>query len=92
MADDRKSEAALTVANAELATVREAMRELNRMVDSLERGERQKLVLTRRNRMRAVLISIERFAELEAAAEAGTLHPISDTPEVRPDSGGLEAA
>lgn len=59
----------LTVANEELATVREAMRELNRMIDALERGEREKLVLTQRNRMRAVVVSIDRYAELEAAAE-----------------------
>jgi exonuclease VII small subunit len=30
---------ALRVANDELSTVREAMRELNRLVDALERGE-----------------------------------------------------
>jgi PHD/YefM family antitoxin component YafN of YafNO toxin-antitoxin module len=58
-------DAAVRVANAELTTVREAMRELNRLVDELERGELEKVVLTQRNRMRAVLVSLERFSEME---------------------------
>jgi PHD/YefM family antitoxin component YafN of YafNO toxin-antitoxin module len=41
------------------------MRELNRMVDALDRGELEKVVLTQRNQMRAVVVSVERFAELE---------------------------
>jgi PHD/YefM family antitoxin component YafN of YafNO toxin-antitoxin module len=56
------------VVNDELSTVREAMRELNRLVDALERGELEKVVLTRRNRMRAVVVSLERFSELERRA------------------------
>jgi prevent-host-death family protein len=59
---------AVRVANAELTTVREAMRELNRLVDALERGELEKVVLTQRNRMRAVVVSLERFSELERQA------------------------
>lgn len=70
------SAAAVRVANDELATIREAMRELNRMVDALERGELDKVVLTQHNRMRAVLVSFDRFAELERHASAGTLPPI----------------
>jgi hypothetical protein len=67
--DDRPdTDPALRVANAELTTVREAMRELNRLVEALERGELEKVVLTQRNRMRAVVVSLERFAELEADA------------------------
>ena len=53
------------VSNAELASVRDAMRELNRMIDALEQGELDKIVLTRRNRMRAVVITLERYTELE---------------------------
>ena len=64
------SSAVLRVANSELATVREAMRELNRMVDALEHGELEKVVLTQRNRMRAVVVSLERFSELERRAAA----------------------
>jgi hypothetical protein len=44
------------------------MRELNRLVDALERGEIEKVVLTQRNQMRAVVVSLERFAELERRA------------------------
>ncbi|MFL5912795.1 MAG: hypothetical protein ACJ768_19795 [Gaiellaceae bacterium] len=54
------------VSNDELRTVRDAMRELNRMVDALERGESEKFVLCQKNRMRAVVISLETFAELHA--------------------------
>jgi hypothetical protein len=67
--------AAVRVANDELATVREAMRELNRLVDALERGELEKVVLTQRNRMRAVVVSLERFAELERRAAPHALQP-----------------
>lgn len=61
---------AILVRNAELVTIREAMRELNRIVDALEDGTLDKLVLTQRNRMRAVLVSLDRFVALELAAEA----------------------
>jgi PHD/YefM family antitoxin component YafN of YafNO toxin-antitoxin module len=58
----------VSVSNAELASVRDAMRELNRMIDALEQGELDKIVLTQRNRMRAVVISLERYSELEQRA------------------------
>jgi PHD/YefM family antitoxin component YafN of YafNO toxin-antitoxin module len=64
-----RSAAAVRVANDELATVREAMRELNRLVEALESGELEKVVLTQRNRMRAVVLSVERFSELERQRE-----------------------
>lgn len=54
------------VSNAELATVREAMRELTRLLDQLDAGEIEKIVLTQRNQMRAVLLTVERYAELQA--------------------------
>ena len=56
------------VSNPELATVREAMRHLNRLLTQLEAGELEKVVLTQRNRMRAVLITVEHYAELEERA------------------------
>ena len=56
------------VTNAELATVREAMRELHRLLDQLEQGELDKVVLTQRNQMRAVLLTLERYTELERNA------------------------
>jgi PHD/YefM family antitoxin component YafN of YafNO toxin-antitoxin module len=55
----------LRVTNAELATVREAMRELHRLLEQLEDGQLEKIVLTQKNQMRAVLVSVERYAELE---------------------------
>ena len=60
------------VSNDELRTVRDAMRELNRLVDALEQGEAEKFVLCQNHRMRAVVISVETFAKLrKAVAEAG---------------------
>jgi PHD/YefM family antitoxin component YafN of YafNO toxin-antitoxin module len=60
------------VSNAELATVREAMRELHRLLAQLDRGELEKVVLTQRNQMRAVLITLERYNQLvEQHAAAG---------------------
>ena len=56
------------VSNAELATVREAMRELHRLLAQLDQGELEKVVLTQRNQMRAVLITLERYHELEQRA------------------------
>jgi prevent-host-death family protein len=64
------TEPALRVANGEFTTVREAMRELNRLIEALDRGDLDKVVLTQRNRMRAVVVSLERFAELEERAAA----------------------
>ena len=56
------------VSNQELATVREAMRELHRLLAALEHGELEKVVLTQKNQMRAVLITLERYSELERNA------------------------
>jgi antitoxin (DNA-binding transcriptional repressor) of toxin-antitoxin stability system len=58
--------ASLNVSNQELATVRDAMRELPRLLAALEAGQLDKVVLTQRNQMRAVLITPERFSELHA--------------------------
>ncbi len=60
--------AEVTVSNTELRTVRDAMRELNRMVELLENGDHDKFVLTQRNQMRAVVVSLETFSELRRAA------------------------
>ena len=60
--------APVKVTNAELATVREAMRELPRLLAELDAGTLEKLVLTQRNQMRAVLVSVERYSALEQAA------------------------
>lgn len=58
------------VSNDELRTVRDAMRELNRLVDRLERGEAEKFVLTQRNQMRAVVMSVDQFTRLSGGATA----------------------
>lgn len=49
--------------------MREATRQLSKMVEELERGDLEKLVLTQRNRMRAVVLSAERYSELEHLLE-----------------------
>ena len=59
------------VSNDELHTVRDAMRELNRLVERLECGEAEKFVLTQRNQMRAVVVSVEHFASLQRSADRG---------------------
>jgi PHD/YefM family antitoxin component YafN of YafNO toxin-antitoxin module len=59
----------LRIRNDELRTVREAMRDFGTMLTELEDGEVEKLVLTQRNRMRAVVVSVERWSELERALE-----------------------
>ena len=56
------------VTNAELATVREAMRVLHRLLDRLEQGDLEKVVLTQRNQLRAVLLTLDRYTELERNA------------------------
>jgi PHD/YefM family antitoxin component YafN of YafNO toxin-antitoxin module len=40
------------------------------MVEELERGELEKLVPTQRNQMRAVVLSAERYSELEQRLHA----------------------
>jgi antitoxin (DNA-binding transcriptional repressor) of toxin-antitoxin stability system len=53
------------VSNNELTTIRDAMRGLHQMVDRLERGELEKIVLTQRNRMRAVVLPLERYGDMQ---------------------------
>lgn len=49
----------------ELRTVREAMRDFSSLLTELEDGEVEKLVLTQRNRLRAVVVSVKRWSEVE---------------------------
>jgi len=57
------------VSNDELYTVRDAMRGLNRLVDRLEQGESDKIVLTQHNRMRAVVVSLDVFSAMQRQLE-----------------------
>jgi hypothetical protein len=61
--------ARVEVSNDELRTVRDAMRELNHMIDRLQRGESEKFVLTKQGQMRAVVLSVEAFAALRHQGE-----------------------
>jgi len=61
----------LRIRTDELRTVREAMRDFGTMLTELEEGEVEKLVLTQRNRVRAVVVSVERWSELERALDHG---------------------
>ena len=65
----------LEVSNDELRTVRDAMRELNRMVEQLERGDSEKYVLTKHGQMRAVVLSVDHFAALSRATRIAPSEP-----------------
>lgn len=54
------------VSSQELATVREGMRELHRLLAALEHGELEKIVLTQKNQMGAVPISTTRAVHFES--------------------------
>lgn len=59
-------DARIPVRNDELHTVRGAMREMHRLVDALERGELEKVVLTTGTLMRAVVLPVETYARWSA--------------------------
>jgi hypothetical protein len=56
----------------ELRTVREAMRDLGSLLGELDDGDVEKVVLTQRNRLRAVVVSVERWSEAEQALASRT--------------------
>ncbi len=62
MTDDAPS---IRIRADELRTVREAMRDLGSLLTELEDGDVEKLVLTQRNRMRAVVVSLEHWSRVE---------------------------
>lgn len=55
----------MEVQNKELRTTREAMRELNALLEQLEQGSLEKVVLTRNGKLVGVLLSIESFAAID---------------------------
>lgn len=58
----------IRISNNELRTVRQAMRDLNGMIESLEAGQIEKFVLAKQHRMRAVVVSLDHYIALEQAA------------------------
>lgn len=64
MAPDSPS---IRIRTDELRTVREAMRDFGSLLAALEEGEIEKLVLTQRNQIRAVVVSVEQWSKLEQA-------------------------
>ena len=84
MAEDPPS---IRIRADELRTVREAMRDLGSLLGELDDGDVEKLVLTQRNRLRAVVVSVERWSEAEQAlARLG--EPV---PAAGPHGAGAEA-
>jgi hypothetical protein len=58
----------IDVTNDELHTIRDAMRQLNQMIEQLDRGELEKIVLTQRGRLRAVVLPLEAYVSLREAS------------------------
>jgi PHD/YefM family antitoxin component YafN of YafNO toxin-antitoxin module len=54
------------VSNDELWSVRSAARELGRLVEQLHSGEAEKVVLTKRGQMCAVVVSLDDFAAMRS--------------------------
>lgn len=64
------------VSNDELRTVRDATRELGRLIESLESGTAEKFVLTKHGQMRAVVVSLEEFSVMRACLQASRLRKL----------------
>lgn len=60
------------VSNEELRSVRDATRELGKLVDSLESGEAEKFVLTKHGQMRAVVVSVDEFSTMRACLQVSS--------------------
>ena len=56
--------ARVEVSNDELRTIRDATRELGKLVESLESGAAEKFVLTKHGQMRAVVVSLDSYTEM----------------------------
>lgn len=65
---ERRPSMAIPVANDELCTVRDAMRQLNVIVDGLSGGaDSRKAVLMKHGQMVAVVLSVDEYRNLLAA-------------------------
>jgi PHD/YefM family antitoxin component YafN of YafNO toxin-antitoxin module len=60
------------VSNEELRSVRDATRELGKLVDCLESGEAEKFVLTKHGQMRAVVVSVDEFSTMRACLQVNS--------------------
>jgi PHD/YefM family antitoxin component YafN of YafNO toxin-antitoxin module len=60
--------ARVEVSNDELRTVRDATRELGKLIESLESGDAEKFVLTKHGQMRAVVVSLDAFSAMRTDA------------------------
>lgn len=60
--------ARVEVSNDELRTVRDATRELGKLIESLESGDAEKFVLTKHGQMRAVVVSLDAFSAMRTGA------------------------
>jgi prevent-host-death family protein len=56
------------VSNDELRTIRDATRELGKLVESLESGDAEKFVITKHGQMRAVVVSVDSYSEMRPGA------------------------
>lgn len=67
--------AQINVRTDELLPAREASRSLGKAIDSLVAGNAEKYVIVNRNRVQAVLISVDRYAELADGTVPGSEQP-----------------
>jgi len=56
------------VSNDELRTIRDATRELGKLVECLESGDAEKFVITKHGQMRAVVVSLDSYTEMRPEA------------------------
>jgi len=68
------------VSNEELRSLRDATRELGRLVDSLSAGDAEKFVLTRHGQMCAVVVSVDEFTTMRACCQQPSYHAVSRRP------------
>jgi len=61
------------VSNEELRSVRDATRELGKLVDSLASGKAEKFVLTKHGQMRAVVVSVDEFSTMRACVQVNSV-------------------
>jgi hypothetical protein len=61
----------IPVSNAELWSTRDFMRQGHELLVKLKKGNLDKVVLTRGGRMEAVVLTVERYAELMGDGEDG---------------------